>query len=830
MNFLRFVLRTLLRDLRAGELHLLGAAVVIAVASLVSVGFLTDRVAQALDREANQLLGGDLLLKSDHPWPSGVLQAARSRGLRATTTVLFSSMALGGQGVQLAGVKAVEPGYPLRGSLRIAPGPNLPDSLAPGIPPRGEAWLDERLFAALGLRPGDPVGLGNLELQASAQVTFESDRGANFFSVLPRILINAADLPATGLIQEGSRVTWQLQVAGDPAPVAEFKAWVGGQLERGQALESVDNARPEIRSALDQAQRFLRLAALMAVVLAAVAIGLASQRFLRRHLDGCAVMRCLGARQAQVTRLLLLEFLIFGLAAAGLGIVLGWLLQGMLAGTLADMFGARLPAPSWQPVFHGLAVGVALLVGFTLPTLLRLAAVPTLRVLRREWAAVAPAAWLAWCLGAAVLAGLLLWIAGDLALGLRVAAGFGVAVAAYGALAWLCLRTLGRLRAGQRGAGWRFGLAALHRRQGATILQVVALGVGLAALLVLTVTQADLVEKWRRSAPPEAPNRFVINIQPDQRQGVMDFFQREGLAVPVLMPMIRGRLVAINGRPVQPESYPDGRARRLAEREFNLSFGSALQEGNRVVDGQWHGESRVPQFSVEKGIAQTLGLERGDRVAFEVAGRRLEAPITSVRSLEWDSMRVNFFFVASPGLLDDEPASLITSFRLPPGQEDLGRRLVAAFPNLSLIDVSAMLAQVQTMMDKLLGIVRWVFGFALLAGVAVLWAALQATQDERALEFAMLRTLGGRNRQLRQALLTEFGVLGAVAGLLAGLGATGLGWVLAEAVFKLEGYRPGWLALVLGAAVGAVGVMAVGWLGARGLLRRPPLASLRGEG
>lgn len=830
MSLLGLALRTLRRDLAAGELHLLGFALVIAVASLVGVGFLTDRVEQALEREANQLLGADLLLKSDHPWSPAIAQAAAERGLRVVNTTLFSSMALGGEDAQLAGVKAVEPGYPLRGSLRIAAGPNQPDAPAPGVPPPGEAWLDERLFAALALRPGDSVGLGNVRLKAAAQVTFESDRGANFFSALPRILINAADLPATGLIQEGSRVTWQLQVAGEPAAVADFKAWLDGRLERGQGLESVDNARPEIRTALDQAQRFLRLAALMAVVLAAVAVGLAARRFLARHLDGCAVMRCLGARQGQITRLLLLEFLLFGVAAAGLGVALGWVLHAALAGMLVELMNAPLPSPSWRPVFHGLAVGLALLLGFALPPLLRLASVPTLRVLRREWVSVEPVAWLAWLLGAGVLAGLLLWVAGDVNLGLRVAAGFAAAVAVYAGAAWLGLRLLRRLRSGPRAAGWRFGLAALERWQGATVIQAVALAVGLAALLVLTVVQADLMEKWQRSAPPDAPNRFVINIQPDQREAVQDFFRREAGFEPPLLPMIRGRLVAINGRPVEPESFADPRARRLAQREFNLSFGADMQAGNRVVAGRWHGESRTPQFSVEKGIARTLGVELGDEVSFVVAGQRVDAPVTSVRELAWDSMRVNFFFIASPGVLEDYPASLITSFHLPAGQADLSRRLVAAFPNVSVIDVSAMLAQVQAMMDKLMTIVRWVFGFALLAGVAVLWAALQATQDERAFEFAMLRTLGGRNRQLRLALLTEFGVLGALAGLLAGLGATALGWVLAEAVFKLEDYRPGSSAIVLGALVGAVGVMTAGWLGARGLLRRPPLASLRGEG
>src|SRR5574338_1561950 len=417
MNFLRLAVRTLLRDLRAGELHLLGIALVIAVASLVSVGFLTDRVAQALEREANQLLGGDLLLKSDHPWDPAIPRAAAQDGLRVVTTTLFSSMAMGPEGVQLAGVKAVEPGYPLRGSLRIAPGPNQPDAPAPGVPPRGEAWLDERLFAALGLKPGGLVGLGNLQLRATAQVAFESDRGANFFSVLPRILINAADLPATGLIQEGSRVTWQLQVAGDPEPVAAFRNRVNGRLERGQALESVENARPEVRSALDQAQRFLRLAALLAVILAAVAVGLAARRFMQRHLDGCAVMRCVGAGQAQVMRIVVGEFVFFGLIAATLGGIAGWAVQLGLAAVLAEVMGAELPAPSLLPFAQGVAVGMVLLVGFVLPQLLRLGKVSTVRVLRREMGAVEPVSGLAWACGAAALLAIIFWIAGDLKLG-----------------------------------------------------------------------------------------------------------------------------------------------------------------------------------------------------------------------------------------------------------------------------------------------------------------------------------------------------------------------------------------------------------------------------
>ena len=827
MSQLRLSLRMLLRDLRAGELHLLALALMIAVASLTSVGFLTDRVGQALNREANQLLGGDLLLKADRSWSPEIVDGAVSRGLRLVTTTQFTSMASTAEAAQLAGVKAVQPGYPLRGSLRIAAGPNQADRLAPGVPPRGEAWLDERLFAVLALKAGDKVGLGKLELVASAMISFESDRGANFFSLLPRIMINAEDLEGTGLIQEGSRISYHLQLAGDEPALSAFRRWVEPRLGRGQSIESVDNARPEVRNALDQAQRFLRLAALLAVILAAVAVGLSARRFMQRHVDGCAVMRCLGAPSRQVTTLILLEFLAFGVMVSLAGGALGWALQWGLGSMLAGVLGARLPAPSLLPFVHGLLVGLSLLIGFAAPQLMRLGKVPTLRVLRREWGSVEPAAGTAWAMGAAVLVGMLLWIAADLRLGALVAGGFAVALGVFALAAWAVLGALGRLRSSAMGSGWRYGIAGLRRRMGGSVIQVVALGIGLSALLLLTVIRADLLDTWRRTAPPDAPNRFVINVQPFQEKEVADFFVQAGLPRPVLMPMIRGRMVAINGIPVSPDSYSNDRARRLAEREFNLSSGAGLPQGNRITQGRWHGSDSAAQWSVEKGLAAEFGLKLGDRVSFDVAGERIDAPITSVRELDWDSMRVNFFFIASPGLLEGRPASLITSFHLAPSNHDFTTRLVGAFPNLSVIDVTAVLAQVQSMMDRLIAVVQFVFGFAVLAGLVVLWAALQSTHDEREYELAMLRTLGARNRQLRHALLAEFAVLGVIAGVLAGSGATVIGWVLGSQAFKLADYVPGASAMLFGALLGGLGVVLAGWLGTRALLKRAPLASLR---
>lgn len=831
MKMLRLAFRMMLRDLRAGELHLLGLAIVIAIASLTSVGFLADRVARGLDREANQLLGGDLLLRGDRPWEAQFVDEALRRGLQVVETVLFTSMVSTEDGAQLAGVKAVQPGYPLRGSVRIAPGPNRSDAIAERVPERGEVWLDERLLAQLGVGVGDTVGLGELEFRIGGMVSFESDRGANFFSLLPRAIFNAADLPETGLLTVGSRATWRLHLAGEPEAVGGYERWSQERLGRGQSVESIENARPEVRASLDQAQRFLRLAALLAVILAAVAVGLSARRFMQRHLDACAVMRCLGAAQAQVLTIVIGEFVLFGLIAAALGSAIGWAVQFGLAVVLVEVLGAELPTPSLLPVAHGITVGMVLLVGFVLPQLLRLGKVPTVRVLRREVGGVESVSGAAWAAGAAALLAIIFWIAGDLTLGLMIAGGFAAALALFALGAWwtLAAAASAKGRGALRGGGWRYGLASLARRMKGSVIQATALGLGIAALLLLTLIRADLLENWRGMTPPDAPNRFIINIQPDQKTPLAAFFTEHGLAAPDILPMIRGRLVAINDRTVEPDDYVDARTKRLAEREFNLSYGSRVPDGNRVTDGKWHGDRAGAEFSVEKGLAETFALKIGDRVRFNVAGRLVEAPITSVRELEWDSMRVNFFFIAAPGMLEDDPASLITSFRLPPDNQAFTAALVNRFPNLSVIDVAAVIEQVRSMTDKLILIVQFVFGFAVLAGFVVLYAALQSTHDEREYELAMLRTLGARNRQVRQALLAEFLVLGGVAGGLAGIGATAIGWGLAHYVFKIA-YVPAMWPLLLAMLAGGAGVVGGGWLGTRKLLERPPLASLRALG
>ncbi|MDD5176943.1 MAG: FtsX-like permease family protein [Sterolibacterium sp.] len=837
MNILRLMLRMLRRDWRAGELTVLGLALVVAAASLTSVGFLTDRVSQALIQESHQLLGGDLLLTADHPWSQAIRQEALRRGLKLADSVSFPSMVSAPGGVQLAQVKAVTPGYPLRGALRTTTALNLADAETHDIPARGAVWLDERLAGALNISPGDDVVLGSSRLKFAAVLTQEPDRGANVFAFAPRLLLNFDDLAATALIQPGSRVAYRLHLAGEAAQVVLFASWLKPIMGRGERLEDLSNARPEIRSMLDRAQRFLGLAALLAVVLAAVAVGFAADRYMRHHLDGCAVMRCLGAREWQMLVIHGGEFLMLGLLATLIGCLLGYAAQWGLQGLLVGLLFTDLPAPSWQPWWQGMLVGLVLVAGFAAPPLLRLRSVPTLRVLRREWLVDETLSSITYVFGCAALIALMLWIAGDLRLGAVVCAGFCLALILYALLARLMLLGVSRLDVGI-GAGWRLGFANLRRHKRANVLQTVALGLGLTALLLLTVARQEILANWLHKVPPDAPNRFLINIQPGQRQPLLEYFDAQGVDRPKLEPMVRGRLVAVNGQAITTTRYADERAQHLVEREFNLSWSGGLPEGNSIEAGRWFAEEPVQdrklekegqgEFSVEQGLAETLHLALDDELTYEIAGKKLSGKITSLRRLDWDTMRVNFFVVTPPGMLENYPATYITSFYLTVNRANFINGLVREFPNLTVIDVASLVRQMQVSLDQLAHAVQAVFGFALLTGLIVLYAAMQASQDERLYELAVLRALGARSRQLFAVLLADFASLGAIAGLLAGIGSGAISWALARFVLHLD-YRPDSLLLLYGLAAGAIGVALTGWIGTAGALKRPALEVLRGD-
>ena len=822
-----FALRLLWRDGRSGEIGLLAAAIVIAVASLTTVGFFTNRIEQALTRQSNQLLGADLTIGSDRPLQPAFEQNARAHGLKITHALRFPSMATHGTDSVLTEIKAIADGYPLRGELKITDRLLGVEHSVHDAPAAGAAWIDTRLAAQLNLKIGDTLNIGKSELRVAALVTQEPDGMTGFFNSLPRLLMNVADVAATGLLQPGSRVRYVFYVAGETGAVDVYRGWAQQHAAPWQHIEDVRDARPEVRSALERAGHFLGLAALLSVVIAAVAVALAARRFVARHLDACAIMRCCGARRAAVVRLYAAQFLLLGLGAGAVGCLIGYLAQNLLATQLAGLISIALPPPDWSPAGHGLITGIVLLAGFALPPLLDLWRVPTLRVLRRDVGV--PRGWnmLGYVSGAAAVGGLILWQAHDLRLGLYVLGGFCAAAALSALLVRALLALLGRVRTGI-GIDWRYAVVNLRRRASGSVMQITAFGAGIMALLVLTLVRGDLLHSWQATLRPDLPNRFIINIQPDQAQRLVGFFSVHGMPPPAMFPMVRGRLIAINGRAVSSDTYADDRARRLVDREFNLSWMVNLPPDNRIVAGHWWNaaDMRADQLSVEQGIAETLGLKLGDVLAYDVAGSRFSATITSLRKVDWDSFKVNFFVIAPPALLRDYPASFITSFYTPPDHAATLGQLVREFPNLVVIDVAQIMAQLQHLMDQVAGAVQFVFLFTLAAGLAVLYAGIASTHDEREYEAAIMRVLGARRRQILSLQFSEFALIGALAGLFAAAGASVLGHALAREVLHVPYLGSPWI-WPLGIVSGALGIAAGGLLGLRHVLDAPPLQALR---
>ncbi len=822
-------LRMLGRDWRAGELRVLAAALVVAVASITSVAFFADRVSRALVRDAHQLLGADLVLVSDHAWRAEIGDEIARRGLQRADAVNFISMARGDAGSQLAGVKAVTYNYPLRGRLRIAAAPNAPDAPAATGPERGSVWLDERLVNALGAPVGARLKLGNAEFTVAAVITLEPERGANFFNIAPRLMMHAADVPATGLVQTGSRVWFYLYAAGEPPAVAAFEAWARARLERGQRVDNLESGRPEVRASIERAQRFLGLTALLAAILAGVAIALATRRFVERHLDSCAVMRCMGATQNRLLGLYGAEFLVLGAAASLIGCALGYLAQGAIAAALGELLRAQLPAPSVAPALQGFSVGLVLLLGFALPPLVQLKNVPAVRVIRREAGAPRGGTLAIYAAGLAALSALLVWQAGDLRLGLYVIGGFGVAVLVFAAVAFGALRAVSASavarRLGARSSALRYGLANLRRHARGNAVQVASLALGLTAVLLLTFTRNDLVDAWRRSAPPDAPNRFLIGVQPDQVAEVRGFLARAGIVEVELHPMVRGRLVAVNGKAVSEADYAEERAKRLVEREFNLSYSDELPGHNQIAAGRWYAPG-AKEMSVEEGIAERLGWKLGDELTFAVGAERFAARISSLRKLRWDSMKINFFVIVPPALLEGYPASFVSAFRVAAGEERALDELAKRFPNLTIVDVSAALRQAQNVVDQVINAVQFVFLFALGAGLLVLYSALVATEDERRREAAVMRVYGASRRHVTGSQRAEFLAMGLVAGVLATIGAAVIGQLLARRVFELD-LPPSAGLWIAGPLAGVLLLSLNAWLSARKVLTASPALTLR---
>ncbi len=827
MKAFHYALRTFGRELRSGEVVVLLAAVALAVAALTAVGFLTDRISTAVTRQANEILAADLRLQTPDPVPAAWHDIAAEHGLRSAETQTFPSVVFADDLSSLATIKGVSEGYPLRGEVRVADRLFGEQRTAAGLPPSGTVWADGALMARLGVNVGDTVSVGEADMTINAVLTYRPDQSIGFSSLAPSLLINTLDLPATALINEGSRVSYALLVAGLDQSVEEFYETIEPLLTDSVRSRNRAEGSDRAANAADRAQRFLSLTAVISLLLSAVAIAMSARRFAHRRMDTVALMKSLGSSQRFVISAASVQLVLLGILGIIIGSIVGFVVEMGVTRMLADVIQGDLPPVGFGPVVLAGGSALILLIGFALPSLFQLRDTPPLRVLRHDEMPPPPSRLFVVGTSLTAITLMLYQAIGD---GLLLAIVLGGMLIVSGAL-YIAGRGLvylmGRSRGGV-GIAWRYGLANVARRGRDSAVQVVAFGLGMTVMLLLTFVRTDLLEGWQQTLDENAPNHFLINIQSAERESITNIFAANGASAPEYVPMVRARMQTINDEDVKTREYPHEDGKWMANREQNLSWADEVGSSNKIASGEWwpadyDGE---PLVSLEDDAAEEMGVVIGDRLSFLVAGQQIEARLSSTRTVNWDSFKPNFFMVMSPGALDDFPATFISGTRVPQENKSALIELVRIHPTVSIIDIDAILQQITGILDKVSLAVQAVFVFTLAAGIAVLFAAVQSTIDERRFESAMLRALGVRRRTVLSGVLTEFAALGFAAGLLAAAGASALAAIVAINLFDLEySFNP--LLWAAGLTGSIALVCASGFIAARGAINAPPIEVLR---
>ena len=818
MKAIVFALRSFGREIRSGEVLVLLAAVSLAVAALTAVGFLTDRIGKAVARQANEVLAADLRLRSQAPVPAEWRELAGEYRLDTADTMSFPSVVFFGDDSALSSILAVSDQYPLRGRVRTADTMFGEQQPAEGIPPRGEVWADGALLARIGAEVGDVLDIGELRLRVGAVLTYRPDQSIGFASLAPTVIMNIGDVDASGLVGEGSRVRYALLVAGTDEDVAAFNDAIQDMLPDEIRVRSQEESSERAYNAADRAQRFLSLTAVISLLLSAVAIAMSARRFAQRRMDTVALMKSLGATQGFVISVALVQLLLLGVLGVVAGSTVGFLAEEALARILADLLQGDLPATGLRPVILAAGSALVLLVGFALPSMIQLRNTPPLRVLRHDAMPPSPSRLVVGGLSLAAVGLLLYRSVGDPRMLVYLVGGIIIIAGVLYLVGRGLVALVGRAR-----------LANVSRRGRDSAVQVVAFGLGITVLLLLTLVRTDLLDGWRATLDDDAPNHFLINIQPHERESLGAMFTENGMPVPAFTPLVRARMLTINGESVKDRSYPNEEGEWLANREANLSWAAELSSSNEVVQGEWWpADYDGPALaSIEEEAAMNAGLDIGDVLRFFVAGREVEARIASIRKVNWDSFQPNFFIVFSPGALDGMPTTYISSMRIEEEKQPMLIDLMRKHPAVSVIDLGAILEQVRGIIEKASLAVQAVFVFTLAAGIAVLFAAVQSTIDERRFESAMLRALGARRRTVFAGVMAEFAALGAAAGVLASAGASILAAIVAVQLFELP-YEFNPLIWIAGVGAGVAVVCLSGFFAARGAINAKPVDILRG--
>ena len=818
--------RQLLRDDRAGELRVLFFALLVAVAASSAIGYFSARLNDAMLLRASEFLAADLRLSGSSPASQQQIDAGLKLGLDHAQAVEFSSVVAAQEGIQLASVKAANSLYPLRGELRSAAEPYAPEEVGSGPRP-GEVWAEARLMVALNLKIGDELEIGAQTLRLSRVLTYDPDTAGDFYSLTPRVLMHLDDLAATEVVQPGSRVRFRELWRGDANALAAYRQAVEAGLEPNQRLDDARDGNRQVGGALGRAERYLNLASLAAVLLAGVAVALSAARFAARRFDASALLRCLGLSRREALALFGLQLALLGLIACLIGALLGWAGQHVLFYLLRGLIPDDLPPADLWPALAGMATGLVALAGFALPPLAALGRVPPLRVLRRDMLPIPASSWLVY--GAALIAlGLIMWLLSlDLRLTLALLGGGLLAALLLGGLLLLGLQSLRRLL--QRAAlPWRLGLGQLLRHPLAAAGQSLALGLILLAMALIALLRGELLDTWQDQLPEDAPNHFALNVLPAERDAFAARLAELSPHPAPLYPVVPGRLIMINGEPVRQLVTKESRGERAIQRDLSLTWAEDLPSDNLITAGNWWGAahaSELPGVSVESELAESLQLKLGDQLRFNVGGIERDAQVTSLRQVDWDSFQPNFYMIFEPQTLQDLPATYLTSFYLPPGQDAELVALSRAFPSVTLLQVDALLAQLRSILAQVTLAIEYVLLFVLAAGITVLLAGLQATLDERIRQGALLRALGAERKLLISARRAEFGLLGAAAGLLAALGCELVSFLLYRYAFDMSWQPHPWLLLL--PLIGALLIGLAGVLGTRRALNASPLSVLR---
>ncbi|WP_019410723.1 ABC transporter permease [Pseudomonas psychrophila] len=826
LRMISLAFRQLLRDARAGELRVLFFALLVAVAASTAIGYFGARLNGAMVLRATEFLGADLVLEGSSPAREEQIKVGKELGLQHAQIVEFSSVIATDNGIQLSSVKAADSAYPLRGALKSAAQPFAQEKPGGG-PTSGEAWVEPRLLTALDLHVGDAIDVGSKTVKVTRVLTYEPDRAGNFYSLTPRVLINLDDLKATGIVQPGSRVSFRELWRGETPALESYRQTIKPGLDANQRLLDGRDGNQQIGGALGKAERYLNMASLVAVLLAGVAVALSATRFANRRFDASALLRCLGLSRRETLWLFALQLAILGLLASLAGALLGWFAQLGLFALLHDLLPADVPPGGLMPAIAGMGTGLVALAGFALPPLAALGRVPPLRVLRRDILPIPASTWSVY--GAALLAlGLIMWrMSLDLVLTFALLGGGVIAALLLGSLLLLGLQGL---RRGLAGASlpWRLGLGQLLRQPLAAAGQALAFGLILLSMALIALLRGELLDTWQNQLPKDAPNYFALNILPvDKDTFGARLHELQAQAAP-LYPVVPGRLISINGEPVQELVTKDSSGDKAVQRDLSLTWAADLPEGNELTAGQWwtaQPTGDVPGVSVEAKVAESLKLKLGDHLVFTVAGVNREAQVTSLRSINWDNFQPNFFMIFQPGTLQDLPTTYLTSFYLAPGHDKEIIELSRSFPAVTILPIDALLEQLRSILAQVTIAIEYVLLFVLAAGMAVLFSGLQSTLDERIRQGALLRALGAERQLLIKARRIEFGLLGATSGLLAALGAELVSLALYRYAFDLPWHPHPWLLLL--PVIGAVMVGGAGVFGTRRALNASPLTVLR---